>query len=77
MPTRDSVLAISALDPDQIARARTLLRKQEVRERVWPVLCAAAFAASTALMLATATILAPPVITEHVVGSKAMPHAQP
>ena len=66
MPTRDSALA---LDPDQITRARTLLRRPEARERVWPVLCAAAFAACTALMLATATILAPPVITEHVVHS--------
>ena len=66
MPTRDSA---AALDPDQIARARLLLRRPVAQERVWPVLCAAAFAASTALMLATATILAPPVITEHVVHS--------
>ena len=69
MPTRDSAQTLSALDPDQIVRARTLLLKPMARERVWPALCAAAFAASTALMLATATILAPPVITEHVVHS--------
>ena len=69
MPTRDSTPAPGALDPDQIARARMLLSRPIPPERVWPTLCAAAFAASTALMLATATILAPPVITEHVVHS--------
>jgi hypothetical protein len=68
MPTRDSAAA-SSLDPDQMARARLLLRRPVARERVWPTLCAAAFAASTALALATATILAPPVVTEHVVHS--------
>ena len=69
MPTRDSIPAANALDPDQLARARTLLRRPQRPERVWPTLCAAAFAASSALALATATILAPPVITEHVVHS--------
>lgn len=66
MPTRDS---LSALDPGQLARARMLLRRPVPVERVWPVLCAAAFAAVSALSLATATILAPPVVTEHVVHS--------
>ena len=69
MPTRDSAAAPMGLDPDQIARARMLLRRPTAKERVWPTLCAAAFAAATALMLATATILAPPVVTEHVVHS--------
>jgi hypothetical protein len=69
MPTPDSSLALGGLDPSQIARARLLLRRPVRPDRVWPVLCAAAFAASTALMLATATILAPPVITEHVAHS--------
>jgi len=69
MPTRDSTLAANALDPDQLARARALLRRPQRAERVWPTLCAAAFAATSALALATATILAPPVITEHVVHS--------
>ena len=62
MTTADSVL-----DVDQIARARLLLATPMVKDSMWPVLCAAAFAASTALTLATAMILAPPVITQHVV----------
>ncbi|MDP3856007.1 hypothetical protein [Phenylobacterium sp.] len=57
----------SALDAVMIARARRLLHGPEVRERVWPALCAAAFAASAALALATAMIVAPPVTTTHVV----------
>ena len=60
MTTADSVL-----DADQITRARRLLMTPVAKESMWPVLCAAAFAASTALTLATAMILAPPVITEH------------
>ncbi|WP_309644062.1 hypothetical protein [Phenylobacterium sp.] len=59
--------ADSALDATMIARARRLLKGPEVRERVWPALCAAAFAASTALALATAMILAPPVTTTPIV----------
>ena len=62
MTTADSVL-----DADQIARARLLLVTPAVKDSMWPALCAAAFAASTALTLATAMILAPPVITQHVV----------
>ncbi len=57
----------SALDAVMIARARRLLAGPEARERVWPALIAAAFAASTALALATAMILAPPVTTTHIV----------
>lgn len=64
MTTADSVL-----DADQIVRARLLLMTPVVKESMWPVLCAAAFAASTALALATAMILAPPVITQHIVQS--------
>lgn len=58
--------ADSALDPDQIARARALLATPARRERMWPVLCAAAFAAASALALATAMILAPPVTLSHI-----------
>lgn len=72
MMTADSSrLGSGALDRQQIKTARDLLVKPPVKESLLPVLCAAAFAASTALMLATATILVPPVITEHVVGPKA------
>ena len=59
--------ADSALDATMIARARRLLAGPQAQERVWPALIAAAFAASTALALATAMILAPPVTTTHVV----------
>ncbi|WP_304171014.1 hypothetical protein [Phenylobacterium aquaticum] len=64
MPSADSALETAAL-----GRARALLATPLPKDSVWPVLCAAAFAASTALMLATAMIMAPPVITEHVVQS--------
>ena len=59
--------ADSAFDPDQLAYARTLLRPPVVRERAWPALAAAAFAAVAALSLAAAMITAPPVTTTHVV----------
>jgi len=59
--------ADSALDPDQLAYARMLLRPPVVRERAWPALAAAAFAAIAALSLAAAMITAPPVTTTHVV----------
>ena len=57
----------SALDRDQLAYARALLRPPVVRERAWPALGAAAFAAVAALTLAVAMITAPPVTTTHVV----------
>ena len=47
--------------------ARALLRPPVDRERAWPALSAAAFAAVAALALATAMITAPPVTTTHVV----------
>ncbi|CAN7350728.1 hypothetical protein LJR164_002038 [Phenylobacterium sp. LjRoot164] len=59
--------ADSALDPDQMAYARSLLRAPVQRERAWPALGAAAFAAVAALALAAAMITAPPVTTTHVV----------
>lgn len=59
--------ADSVLDRDQMAYARRLLRPPVDRERAWPALGAAAFAAAAALALAAAMITAPPVTTTHVV----------
>ena len=50
-----------------MAYARRLLRPPVDRERAWPALGAAAFAATAALALAAAMITAPPVTTTHVV----------
>jgi hypothetical protein len=61
MPTADS-----ALDADAIARARALLKPLKRSQRIWPVLAAAAFLAISALVFATAMVLAPPVVTQHV-----------
>jgi hypothetical protein len=58
--------ADSALDPDQMARARALLEPTERPQRLWPVLGAAVFLALSALAFATAMIIAPPVVSEHV-----------
>lgn len=57
-------LTDSALDPDAMAQARTLLTPAPVRERLWPVVAAAAFAAIAALALAGAMITAPPVVSQ-------------
>jgi hypothetical protein len=59
----------SALDGEALARARSLLTPRKPRERVWPVLAAAGLLAISALAFATAMILAPPVISEHVLKS--------
>ena len=56
----------SALDPEAMTRARTLLDVPKPRERIWPVLAAAALLAISALAFATAMIMAPPLISEHV-----------
>lgn len=64
MPPSDS-----ALDQDEINRARALLVKPALRQSVWPVLGAATFAATAALLLASVMILAPANVTEHVVES--------
>jgi hypothetical protein len=45
---------------DALASARARLEPPVVRERVWPALAAAAFFALSALIFATAAILAPP-----------------
>jgi len=56
----------SALDPEAMARARTLLEPPKPRERLWPVLGAACLLAMSALAFATAMIMAPPLVSEHV-----------
>jgi hypothetical protein len=58
--------AHSALDADEIARARVLLKPMKSPQRIWPVLTAAAFLAISALAFATAMILAPPLVSQHV-----------
>jgi hypothetical protein len=58
--------ADSALDPELIARARRLLAPPFTRVRMWPVVAAATFAAISALSLAAAMIVAPPVSTSHI-----------
>ncbi len=59
-------VADSALDGDALAQARALLARPVERERLWPTLAAAAFAAVSALALATAMVMAPPVTVTHV-----------
>jgi len=61
MPTADS-----ALDADEMARARALLQPIKPSQRIWPVLAAAAFLAASALAFATAMVLAPPLVSQHV-----------
>jgi hypothetical protein len=61
--------AMSALDADALDRARALLATPQPKERMWPVLAAAALLAVSALAFAAAMITAPPVVSEHVVRS--------
>ena len=65
MPTADS-----ALDANEIARARALLKPLKPSQRIWPVLGAATFLAISALAFATAMILAPPLVSQHVAGER-------
>ena len=55
----------SALDPDAMAQARALLVRPVRKQRMWPVLSAAAFLALSAIAFATAMIVAPPLTSEH------------
>ena len=59
--------ADSALDANEIARARALLKPLKPVQRIWPVLAAATLLAVSALAFATAMVLAPPLVSEHVV----------
>lgn len=56
----------SALDPRALSHVRKLLNPEPPRERVWPALAAALLFAVSALSFATAMILAPPLVTQHV-----------
>jgi hypothetical protein len=67
------LLGDSALDSSQIAYARALLDPPAPRERMWPVVCAAALLAISAVAFATAMILAPPIVTEHVAPQRSAP----
>ena len=55
----------SSLDAEALTRARTLLKPPEPRRRTWPVLAAAGMLAGSALALATAMIMAPPLSSGH------------
>ncbi|MFN3522947.1 MAG: hypothetical protein ACK4YQ_11915 [Phenylobacterium sp.] len=65
MPVPDS-----ALDRQELARARALLRRPQAKATAWPALGAAALMAISALMLATAMIIAPPTTLSHAVKSE-------
>jgi hypothetical protein len=47
-------------------RAKSLLERPEARQRLWPALGAAVFLALSALAFATAMLMAPPLVSEHV-----------
>ena len=57
--------ADSAVDTAAIAYARALLRAPRRRQKMLPVLLAAAFAAVAAVSFATVMVLAPPLTTQH------------
>jgi hypothetical protein len=59
----------SALDTTGTGRIRALLTPRPRKERMWPALGAAVLAAVSALAFATAMLMAPPLISEHVVKS--------
>ena len=56
-----------AVDPAAMAYAKALLRAPMRRERMLPLLAAAVFMMFCALAFAVAMVVAPPVITKHVV----------
>ena len=58
-------VADSALDTAAVAYARALLRRPARRQRMGPVLAAAAFAALSAVTFAAVMVMAPPAITQH------------
>lgn len=57
--------ADSALDSAAIAYARALLRKPARRQKMGPVLAAAAFAAFSAMTFAVVMVMAPPAVVQH------------
>ena len=56
----------SCLDSAAMGRARALVRAPTPRERVWPTLAAAGFAAVSAMAFAVAMVMAPPTLTSHI-----------
>ncbi|HEX2817102.1 MAG TPA: hypothetical protein VHN39_11940 [Phenylobacterium sp.] len=64
-------VADSALDRQEMARARALLDPPKAPERIWPALGAAGLLAISALTFATAMILAPPLTGEHLAQQRA------
>ena len=60
-------------DRRQLAVVRRLLVAPRPQHNVWTVVLAAAFAAASALALATATILVPRVASQHVIGDSRVP----
>jgi hypothetical protein len=69
-PSRDlphMAINDSALNTEETARIRALLTPKVKKERMWPVLGAALLAAVCALAFAAAMIVAPPVVSQHVV----------
>ena len=56
-------LTDSCLDSVAIGRVRALLRPPTRRERVWPTVAAAGFAAISALAFAVAMVMAPPTLS--------------
>ena len=68
----------SCLDSVAIGRVRALLRTPTPRERVWPTVAAAGFAAVSALAFAVAMVVAPPTLTRSIAtdGSISAPAAK-
>ena len=62
---------LSALDTEAMDRARALLEPPERPQRMWPVLGAAAMLAISALAFATAMVMAPPLVSEHLAQDRA------
>ena len=56
----------SCLDSAAMGKARALLRAPTRRERVWPTVAAAGFAAFSALAFAVAMVMAPPTLSRHI-----------
>lgn len=61
----------SVIDPAAIAEAKALLAPPQRRERLWPVLGAAGLLAASALVFATAMVVAPTLTSEHVAQDRA------
>jgi hypothetical protein len=56
----------SCLDSVAIGRVRALLRAPTPRDRIWPTVAAAGFAAVSALAFAVAMVMAPPTLSRHI-----------